>query len=35
VNEAAHGGTGHQSEDPQYDEDDGDVHEHKMGPFRS
>jgi len=26
VNEAAHGGTGHQSENPQYDEDDCDGH---------
>jgi hypothetical protein len=26
VYEAAHGGTGHQSENPQYDEDDSDGH---------
>ena len=35
VDEAAHGGAGHQSENPQYDEDDGDVHEHKERFFRS
>jgi hypothetical protein len=33
VNEASHGGTGHQSEKPQNNEDNGDSHEHKKCPF--